>query len=384
MTKFVSHLITPVLLGRDPDMRRRIGLAMLGFVLYALNAGLSWWGIQTGYMRPELGQPLIAYLLIGPGLFYLAMRSGWSQRLQDPSMVLAQSLMCVGSVVLGFLAVQLQFRGLVLAILPLVLMFGQFTLRPRQIALICNAAIAALSLATAWRWMDTAETARHSIDLGQLVYIGGILLMTSRVAQIVSRMRYRLQVSRQELAEALAKVNELASRDALTGLTNRRRMQDLLSSEVQRPQATPQATRQTLSVALIDIDHFKRVNDTHGHAAGDEVLRRFAELAREALRDGDILARWGGEEFLLLCPHSTSEQAEVALSRLRRALQQASPLLPEIPSLEVTFSAGVALHRDAETIEATLERADQALYQAKAAGRNRTVHGDGPATPAPH
>lgn len=368
-TAMPANPMADLVLSTDPDLRRRLGILLLSVMLYPVNAGLTWWAISTQYMDAQLGQILIAYMLIGPAAFYGAMRSGLSKQLKDPSMVLAQSLFCVGAVTLGFAAVQVQFRGLVLTILPLVLMFGQFSLRPKQIGLIATAAIAALSVVTLGWWISAADQARHAIDIGQLLYIGGIIMVTSRVAQMVSRMRFNLERSRRELGEALAKMNEMATRDELTGLANRRRMRDLLNEETQQCDCAEQA----LSVAILDIDHFKHVNDTHGHAAGDDLLRRFSDLARRALREGDVLARWGGEEFLLLCPRSTCEEAEVALIRIRQVLQETDPLLPDIPELRMTFSAGVALHRHDENIEATLDRADQALYQAKADGRNRIV-----------
>jgi diguanylate cyclase (GGDEF)-like protein len=125
-------------------------------------------------------------------------------------------------------------------------------------------------------------------------------------------------------------------------------------------------------IALIDIDHFKRVNDSHGHAVGDAVLRAFADAARTALRARDVLARWGGEEFLLMLPDT--EPAE-AMQVLRRVAEQVAAVRVSAPGAElrVTFSGGVAARVGDEPFTDTITRADRAMYEAKSQGRDRIV-----------
>jgi diguanylate cyclase (GGDEF)-like protein len=356
------------LLGTDPDIRRQSGLILLGWSLYVLNSGLCWWAIGQGYIHAQIAHFLMGYMLGGPLVFFWLIRSGVSRRFKDPVMVMQQSLFCIGAIVIGYASTDKMVRSGLLAILPLVLMIGQFTFHPRQIAFIARVAIGALALVNATWWIVRPDHADTKLDLAQLIYITGIVLTTTRVAQIVSTMRYKLQSSRQELAEALAKMQAMASHDELTGLANRRHMQSLLEEEVKR--ARRQA--QPMTVAILDLDHFKHINDGHGHQVGDEVLRRFADTASAALREIDVLARWGGEEFLLLCPASTDTQAITGLSRVQQALSK-QPLLPEMPALKVSFSAGVAHHMEGEAIQETIARADKALYEAKANGRNRIV-----------
>ena len=125
-----------------------------------------------------------------------------------------------------------------------------------------------------------------------------------------------------------------------------------------------------LAVALLDIDLFKRINDELGHGAGDEVLRRFASVIKDQLRAADALARWGGEEFLLLMPGTRAEDARVVLDRLRGAIA-AGGFDAIAPQLKVSFSAGVAEVLEGEAQDAAIDRADRALYRAKQAGRNR-------------
>ena len=126
------------------------------------------------------------------------------------------------------------------------------------------------------------------------------------------------------------------------------------------------------SVAILDIDHFKRINDRHGHAVGDAVLRDFSKRLRRAIRECDVVARWGGEEFLVLMPGTGRPQALLALERMRAKVVK-HDWSQHAPGLAVRFSAGVAQHTGAELLNRTLEQADLALYQAKSAGRDRAV-----------
>lgn len=153
--------------------------------------------------------------------------------------------------------------------------------------------------------------------------------------------------------------------DGLTGLANRRAASDALHAEAARAQRleTP------LSVVLADLDEFKDVNDVHGHAVGDEVLRVFADVLRETLRESDVAGRWGGEEFLILLPGADEEGAAQLADRLRLAL--ASRDVSGAPGLRVTASFGVAEYAGQANTEQLVDAADSALYRAKRAGRDR-------------
>jgi len=182
----------------------------------------------------------------------------------------------------------------------------------------------------------------------------------------ISTWRNRLTAQRRELKVALEQVQKLATRDVLTGLYNRRFMQDKLEDAVKRFDRYGER----FTVVLVDLDHFKRVNDQFGHKVGDQALMAFASAAGMVLRDTDVIARWGGEEFIFLLPNTTGHKALIALARLRQTLSNCT-VSPDVPSLRVTFSAGVAVHDTAAALTRTLERADRALYEAKSEGRNR-------------
>lgn len=146
-----------------------------------------------------------------------------------------------------------------------------------------------------------------------LAVVSIVLIMTVALSLHANSMRERLQVQKQELAEAVAQIHEVATRDELTGLPNRRYMQDMLRLEELRARRSGQP----LLVAQLDLDFFKKVNDSYGHAAGDQVLQDFARKVQSCIRATDIWARWGGEEFVLLMSNTSRADASKLLERVR-------------------------------------------------------------------
>lgn len=166
----------------------------------------------------------------------------------------------------------------------------------------------------------------------------------------------------EELRKAHGQAVQEALTDALTGVPNRRHIMQLGDATLRdrRRQSQP------LSLAILDLDHFKAINDTHGHHTGDAVLRAFCVHVSERMRPTHMLGRLGGEEFLLLMPGTPIADAEIVMERVRRTLQPHA-------GVEYTFSAGLAQAGPGELLPAAIERADEALYQAKRSGRDRSV-----------
>ncbi len=166
-------------------------------------------------------------------------------------------------------------------------------------------------------------------------------------------------------------VSNQALVDGLTGLANRRSCEDALAAELSRSERYPAP----LAVVVADLDDFKDVNDRFGHQAGDVVLREFAALLRDNLRDIDLAGRWGGEEFLLLLPGTDLEGAARVAERIRRALHHRTLLSVRGEPIPVTASFGVAAHPAADSAPALFAAADAALYDAKRRGKNRVSAG---------
>jgi len=165
----------------------------------------------------------------------------------------------------------------------------------------------------------------------------------------------------------------LANTDSLTRLYNRRQLYPMMQKDLDR------AVRKKVpfSVLMIDIDHFKKFNDTYGHAGGDLLLAGFADKMRSALRQMDSAFRFGGEEFVVLLPETTGQDAMVPAERLRQLIADSwFPMLPEGKLVSVTVSVGIAAYRNGDTLDDVIRHADLAMYAAKNGGRNRVADYD--------
>jgi diguanylate cyclase len=202
------------------------------------------------------------------------------------------------------------------------------------------------------RWLWVTETLRSD----------GWLLVTTVDVTALKANEATLRRARDDAIVA-------ATTDPLTELHNRRfmfgRLGELLTegADVQRP----------VCVGLLDLDYFKRINDTHGHGAGDDVLKQFALLFRQNLRPCDLTGRIGGEEFLVILPDTEARDASAVLDRLRGLVASSCPLPDSVPELRYTVSIGVVQARSGDSPDLLVNRADEALYRAKSLGRNRLV-----------
>ena len=196
-----------------------------------------------------------------------------------------------------------------------------------------------------------------SIEMGRSGTAVGIFGTVQDVTDTVENARI--------LEAARSAAERVANTDMLTGLPNRRHTLAFLEVALAgaREHGAP------LAVAIFDIDHFKRINDTHGHAMGDQVIRRVAQRAKAALRDEDMLGRIGGEEFVCILQRSSAQAAEIVAERVRRAVETGTSLEDDLPG--ATISVGLAVYDGEPDVEELLHRADKALYVAKREGRNR-------------
>ncbi|MDC7224959.1 MAG: diguanylate cyclase [Spirochaetales bacterium] len=170
-----------------------------------------------------------------------------------------------------------------------------------------------------------------------------------------------------EIQSYVKRLQHLASYDTLTGISNRRQFMEIAGLEVTRAKRS----QGYFSLIILDIDHFKRVNDTYGHSAGDYALKAISRLIRENMRADSIYARYGGEEFVILLPQTTADQAEITIERLREVIET-TPVQFEDKTIQITASFGIAPYRAGRTLnlETCLKQADMAMYQAKKQGRN--------------
>lgn len=195
---------------------------------------------------------------------------------------------------------------------------------------------------------------------------GEILAKISVLNNEMANLNRELQKKNRALNRANATITELMRTDPLTGLANRRFFMEILEKEI----SLARRHRAPLSLIMVDLDHFKKINDAYGHDQGDEVLKAFAALLQRHTRKEDLPARFGGEEFILILPHADLINALATAERVRQ--EQEAVLLPGI-GIRVTASFGVSQFISTDDLESLIKRADEALYAAKASGRNRVV-----------
>jgi diguanylate cyclase (GGDEF)-like protein len=355
-----------LLLSTDAARRNRTAMALLALALMVCSAGVMLLIAHAGVANLRAVQWWAALSVGGLALMAALVRSGATQGLADPALSVPQMAWTITSGGVAY-ALAGEARGIVPAVLAMILFFGAFGLSFTQVLGVGLYALAAFALAAAVTgWLDGSYHGILDVAYAAMVCIvlAGSLALNLRIQQI----RARLRRQREELTAALALNRELATRDELTGLLNRRHMLELMQLEQRRTERSGR----DLVLALLDIDHFKQINDTYGHGAGDRALRAFTAAVRASVRSADVLARWGGEEFVLMLSDTRVDDAAELLERVRRAVA-AQSLAHGGGTIHFTVSIGMAAHLRGETIEQTLERADRALYTAKASGRDRVA-----------
>jgi diguanylate cyclase (GGDEF)-like protein len=325
-------------------------------------SGATTWPLATAFAVASL---------VTTGLFALAVARGWVLRLGDARLLLAQ--LAVNFIVqIAFLIAMPTLWIVFLASTLITCSYAMVALTPRQFTWLWLAYGLTTGLALFAGRQRFGSPAPTSINIAVLwlFFFMGVRRLAVMGAQF-SRLREQLSAKNKQLTVLLERNKELAMHDELTGAFNRRHLMDSLADESERARRSDAA----YSVAIFDLDWFKAINDGHGHAGGDAVLRTFCDLARAELRTNDLFARYGGEEFVLLMPATpTPEAARSVVERIRHAVaaQDWRAVLGEqVPA--VTVSAGIATWRRDESPETVLARADAALYDAKHLGRNRSV-----------
>ncbi|MGE5450444.1 MAG: GGDEF domain-containing protein [Acidobacteriota bacterium] len=363
----VKQRITRWLLGPDPKQQRYVLRTLLAIFGYLVGAIIVETALINGLAERSRVWIYDAVAITGSAVFYGIVRSGWARHRPDPALTIWQMVFASSFATLAYVLFD-EIRGALIAIQLAVVVFGTFNLRQR--ALWGFAAYVILSMGGAMclmsHWMPDRFT--HAAEW---VHFMVLVMLQPSVVVLGSQfgaMQSQLKKQRRDLEAAVERIQDLASRDVLTGLYNRRHALELLDHLIK---AQARSDR-PCALVLVDLDHFKEINDRYGHGVGDEALKAFASQAQEVLRGSELIARWGGEEFLLVLHDTPPDGARVALGRLRAVLQSQA-VSADQSGLRVAFSSGITGLRATETAAQTIQRADQALYQAKARGRGRDV-----------
>ena len=350
----------------DPKQAHRIRQYLIAVgtsvLVWALLFLLYW----EGYLEEAGLIHVTGGMLFFFGLFYALFRSGLNLRFRDPSLTVEMMESAIVVLTWAMYHATPAGRGVIILMLPFIFLSGLFRLGTRDLlgvagfSVICYGAMSLLLLRFRPATIDLRLTLLHGAALA------AVLVWFAFMGGHMARMRKQLALSKSDLEKALHAIQELATHDELTGVHNRRHLMEMLRHEKSRCARTGAA----FCVSLVDIDLFKQINDTFGHQAGDDVLCGFSRSVVQRMRASDYFGRYGGEEFLLILTDTNLERARIVADRLRRETEQLS-FSDTNPDLRISVSIGLAEHQPGDEIEQTLKRADNALYKAKAAGRNR-------------
>ncbi|GKS86269.1 GGDEF domain-containing protein [Acidovorax sp. SUPP1855] len=356
------------LLGTERRLRVRSAMAGLAGLLMLCCVAAMHIVARAGIAEVQWVNTWTVFCVSGLIGVFALIRSGVSRRFRDPSLTLFQMLYAVACNAAAFVIAG-PARGITLPILAVILMFGIFGLSTRQMVGVLFYSLAAFGAGGVLLELreDLHQGPAMAAAYGIMIFV--VLLGSTFLTTRVQATRQQLRQQKHDLAEALEHIRELATHDELTGLLDRRHMIELMRLEQRRTARSGHS----LVLVQLDLDHFKAINDTHGHAAGDRALQAFARSVKASVRDSDVLSRWGGEEFVLMLCNTQPADASALLERVRRTVSALRLTHPGSEAIHLTVSIGLAQHVVGESIEQTLERADRALYAAKAQGRDRAV-----------
>lgn len=332
-----------------------IGLILL---LYVLSLYIFY---RHGFIGGSIFVGVAAIVLGTLVVFHLLFKFRFNTRFREPSLTLPQLLTSL----LTMLAVAYLERATQTALVPFILIafsFGIFRLTTRSLILLSAACLGAYLAIIMLRGQPDVYAYSFRTDLVQWCVLALTLPGMILVGKQIQNMRQLLRATRYQLEH----YEEKAVRDELTGLYNRRQLQ----SELEQAKLQADTMSVPFTICLIDIDHFKEINDSNGHLAGDTILKEFAKVARESVRDTDVLGRYGGDEFLQILPDTDIKGAVMHAERLR-VYAHFLNFEKVHPGKHISLSIGVAQYRKGDKINDLISRADAALYQAKQLGRNR-------------
>lgn len=340
---------------------RRFLMAFAGYTFCAILVYISYLANIMEW-RGLIGS-LVLFPIINVTL-YIIFRTGLNLRMADPSLTAIQ--MCAAILMAMYVMYfARESRGVLLLIYVIVLLFGIFRLDIRSFLFVSVFTLVTYGIDIILLYKLRSQDMNFTMELLQLVVFALVLVAFSIIGGYISNLR-------KKLGKSLSVIREMSIHDELTGAYNRRHIMEMLENERQRvSRGGPR-----FSLAMLDIDHFKSVNDTLGHLVGDEVLRGVSDAIRNSLRSVDLYGRFGGEEFLIIMTQTDIKGATLCAERVRGAVEQKR--FPNMGTdFKVTVSLGLTDYRGNEKIDEMIARADKALYRAKDGGRNRVEYDSG-------
>ncbi|MFI4940292.1 MAG: GGDEF domain-containing protein [Burkholderiales bacterium] len=344
-------------IGIEAKQALRMRRFFMAIAMYAFCAVVGQICASFGYLPPRWPMWWAIGVTAVNSVFFFMLFSGQNLRLRDPSMTEMQLIVSMFAAMI-FISQADEARGAFLLFVPVPLLFGVLRLNFGQMMRVGMVGLIGYAGVIASICYYHPERVKLPIEMLYLLSLAAVMFLVCVMCGYISRIR-------SNLSSAIATISELAHRDSLTGLFNRRDLMDRLEVEVAR---NVREAQRELNLCMIDLDHFKAINDKFGHTVGDEVLILVGKCIEESIRIVDYVARYGGEEFVLILGRASDDLALTICERVRERVSQLQ--IKNMPGFSVTISVGIARSVAGETSTQWIKRADEALYEAKENGRN--------------
>lgn len=362
---YLFQSCTTLILGTDPKVQRMVRYSLGVLLIFVFCTTMLWFELPHPEEQHAYAVAMTVFVIGGAAVFCVLTRTSRRLGLSSAQLAIWQGYHAIVCIMGGY-PIAPSVRGALLILLIVVVVFCSFSLGRNDARKLAAFGITVMGAVMLYLAATDPATFVPAYELVHFSIASSMLVVVSFLAGQLNYLRNKVALQKQDLQKALERIQIMAAHDELTSLPNRRHMSEVLAAEERRHRMTNARS----CVALLDIDFFKRINDTHGHIVGDEVLKGFSTHFKQCLRSTDVLARWGGEEFLFLM---TDTDLETAATVLKRIQAQITALYIDTlkTHLPVTFSAGVTELGYHQSMNEAIGKADYAMYQAKAAGRNK-------------
>ncbi len=353
----------------DPIQTLRIRRFLIAAGSYVMWIIIILYGHYLGFIRLPFGGILVALGIIFSIniIIYTIFRTGWNKKFSDPSLTFPQMIIAALAAMVAVYYAD-NIRGVMLIAYIVTILFGVFRFTLIQYFIFTLFSVACYSTVIIALLNNHPDKIIFQVEILQLVVFATVLTWFSMVGNYIRIIREKLSATNHRLNNALTTIHDLAIHDDLTKAYNRRQ----LFEELKREKAKADRSGKVFSIALFDIDHFKKINDTYGHLKGDDVLKYLIHSVSHEIRGIDSISRYGGEEFIILMCDADASGTEECARRITNTIKHLKfPGFPE--SFRITISIGITTYRPVESIDDLIARSDAAMYQAKSMGRNQVV-----------
>ncbi len=361
--------MTPITPKKDRQQALRIRRFFIGAASYVMWLILILYCHHLGFIRLSLGWTLFAFgIVISINIFlYLIFRTGLNKKFTDPSLTFLQMTIAALAAMVAIYYTN-DIRGIMLVAYIVTILFGVFSFSLIQYFVFTIFSVSCYATVILLLLNNHPDTITLQVEILQLVVFTTVLTWFSMVGSYMRKIRTKLSTTNYRLNNALSTIRELAIHDDLTQAYNRRQMYE----ELKREKAKADRSGDIFSIALFDLDHFKKINDTYGHLKGDDVLKHLIHSVSHEIREIDSIYRYGGEEFVIIMSDTDAKGAEECACRIQNAIKHLKfPGFSE--SFCITISTGITTYQPFESIDALIARSDSAMYKAKSLGRNQVV-----------